>query len=101
VDPERDTGQLLGHYVQAFDPTFMGLRGDDTQTDAAATAFHADYRIMEYQGEILVSHTVDTYLIDPGGHVRVVLPVSLSAREIVEDVRSVLDERADCWSWGV
>jgi protein SCO1/2 len=101
VDPERDTEQLLGRYVRAFDPTFIGLRGDDSQTDAAATAFHADYQIMNYQGEILVEHTVATYLIDPGGHVRVVLPASLSAREIVEDVRSVLDASTGCWSWGV
>jgi protein SCO1/2 len=92
---------LLGRYVQAFDPTFVGLRGTDTETDAAATAFHADYRIMNYQGQILVEHTVQTYLIDPTGHVRVVWPASVSAHEIVEDVHSILDASTGCWPWDV
>jgi protein SCO1 len=90
VDPERDTGPMLGRYVTAFDPTFIGLRGSDDETDAVATAFHADYGIMNYRGEVLVEHTVETYLIDPAGHTRVVIPHTLSAREVADDVRSVL-----------
>jgi protein SCO1/2 len=90
VDPERDTGPMLGRYVTAFDPTFIGLRGSDDETDAVATAFHADYEITEYQGETLVGHSVETYLIDPTGRTRVVIPHTLSAREIADDVRSVL-----------
>jgi protein SCO1/2 len=90
VDPDRDTGPMLGRYVKAFDPTFIGLRGSDAETDAVATAFHADYGIMKYQGEILVEHSVETYLIDPSGHTRVVIPYTLAAREVADDVRSVL-----------
>jgi protein SCO1 len=99
IDPERDTGPMLGRYVTAFDPTFIGLRGNDAETDAVATAFHADYQIMKYQGEILVGHTVETYLIDPAGHLRVVMPNRLSAREIADDVRSVLAGSSICWPW--
>jgi protein SCO1/2 len=101
IDPERDTGPMLGRYVTAFDPTFIGLMGNDAETDAVATAFHADYQIMKYQGEILVGHTVETYLIDPAGHLRVVMPNRLSAREIAEDVRLVLAGSSSCWPWNV
>jgi protein SCO1/2 len=97
IDPERDTGPLLGRYVTAFDPTFIGLRGTEAETDAAATAFHADYQIMSYEGEILVGHSVETYLIDPTSHVRVVMPGALSAREIADDVRSVLAGSSSWW----
>jgi protein SCO1 len=90
VDPERDAGPLLGRYVTAFDPTFIGLSGSDDETDAVATAFHADYGLAKYQGEILVEHSIETYLIDPTGHTRVVIPYALSAREVADDVRSVL-----------
>ena len=98
VDPERDGAQFLGRYVQAFDPTFVGLRGTDAQTRAAATAFRAYYEITREQGQILVSHTVNTYLMDPGGCVREVLPNSLSARDIAEDVKTVLVSKPNCSS---
>ncbi len=90
VDPDRDTGPMLGRYVTAFDPTFIGLRGSDDETDAVATSFHADYGVTKYQGEILVEHTVETYLIDPSGRTRDVIPYSLPAREVADDVRAVL-----------
>jgi len=99
IDPERDTAQLLGQYVTAFDPTFVALRGNESETDAVATAYHADYRIMNYQGEILVDHTTDSYLIDTAGRTRIVLPHSLSPREIADDVREVLTEPRRCWPW--
>lgn len=99
VDPERDTAQLLTHYVTAFDPTFIGLRGTEAETDALASAFHADYRIMHYQGEILVEHTVEIYLIDAEGRARVVLPHILTAAQIADDVRSVLAGSRTCWPW--
>ena len=31
VDPERDTPELLAHYVPAFDPSFLGLYGATTR----------------------------------------------------------------------
>jgi protein SCO1 len=99
IDPERDTGPMLGRYVTAFDPTFIGLRGTDAETDAVTTAFHADYQIMKYNGEVLVGHSVETYLIDPTGHMRVVMPNRLSAREVADDVRSVLAAPSNCWPW--
>jgi protein SCO1/2 len=39
VDPERDTPEILRAYTQAFDPDFVGLRGDAEQTRAAAQSF--------------------------------------------------------------
>jgi protein SCO1/2 len=96
IDPERDTGPFLERYVRTFDPTFIGLRGTDDEIDEAATSFHADYQIGKYEGQVLVEHTVDTYLVDRDGRVRVVLPFSLSARQVVEDVRTVMAAGAGC-----
>jgi len=90
IDPERDTAELLRAYVPAFDPSFIGLRGSEAQTDAATKAFHANYQIVEYQGNVMVDHTASTYIIDTRGRARVVSPYDQPAAQLAEDVRALL-----------
>lgn len=90
IDPERDTAQLLQAYVPAFDPSFVGLRGTEAQTDAITRAFHANYQIVAYQGSVLVDHTASTYIVDPQGHARVVSPYDQPAAQLADDVRALL-----------
>ena len=44
VDPERDTAELLAQYVPAFNPTFLGLRGDAQATAEVAKEFKVLYQ---------------------------------------------------------
>ncbi len=90
VDPERDTAALLRSYVPAFDPSFVGLRGTEAQTDAVTKAYHANYQIVEYRGSIMVDHTASTYIIDAQGRPRVVSPYDQTARDLADDVRAIL-----------
>jgi len=90
IDPERDTAELLRAYVPAFDPTFVGLRGTEAQTDAVTKAFHANYQIVQYQGNTLVDHTASTYIIDAAGVPRVLSPYDQSARALADDVLALL-----------
>ncbi len=90
VDPERDSAALLRAYVPAFDPTFIGLRGSESQTDAVTSAYHANYQIVRYRGDILVDHTASTFIIDPQGRPRVVSPYDQTARALADDVLAVL-----------
>ena len=90
VDPARDSPQLLASYVPSFDPTFIGLRGSLAQTDAAVASFHATYQIIEQRGEIEVDHTASTYLIDASGKLRVIEPYDGTARELADDVLTLL-----------
>jgi protein SCO1/2 len=92
VDPERDSAELLRNYVPSFDPTFIGLRGTEEQTDAATRSFHANYQIVDYHGNILVDHTASTYLIDALGRMRVVAPYDQSARALADDVSALLQD---------
>jgi len=96
IDPDRDAGPFLQRYMRAFDPSFVGLHGLDNETDAAATSFHADYRIGKFENEVLAEHTVDSYLVDGNGHMRVVLPHLHSAQQVVDGVRAVFADQADC-----
>jgi len=90
IDPDRDTAQLLRAYVPAFDPTFIGLRGTDAQTDAVTRAFHANYQIVQYHGDTLVDHTVSTYIIDGLGQPRVITPYDQTAQALADDIRTLL-----------
>lgn len=99
IDPDRDGAELLRNYTTAFDPSFVGLRGDDARTDEAAGSFHADYHIIRHGQDILVEHTVDTYLVDSSGRIRVVLPFDLSARDVADDTRAILRDSGLLWPW--
>jgi len=90
VDPERDTPQLLANYVPAFNPTFLGLRGTEAETDRVTHAFEIQYRILHYKDQVLVDHSAFGYLIDPSGRTRVRFDYETSAAQIAQDVRAIL-----------
>lgn len=92
VDPERDTQALLGMYVPAFHPSFVGLRG--TPQEVAKTA--ADYRV-HYQrvpGSTPDSYTIDhfagMYLYDPAGKLRLFVRYGQRPDAIAQDVKTLL-----------
>lgn len=69
VDPERDTLDMVRDYVEGYDPSVIGLVGDQAQTDAAKASFGV---FSEKAGEIdtpyyTVNHTALSFLIDENG----------------------------------
>ena len=68
VDPARDTLDAVKGYVEGFDPSIIGLVGDDAQTTAAKAAFGVVGERAEGFAEddpnYLVDHTALTFLID-------------------------------------
>ncbi|HEY4370710.1 MAG TPA: SCO family protein [Burkholderiales bacterium] len=72
IDPERDTQQLLAQYVPAFDPTFIGLRGDLAQTAQTAKDFKVFYEKVPGSTPTTYSmnHTAGSYVYDPQGRLR-------------------------------
>ena len=73
VDPERDTPELLAHYVPAFDPSFLGLYGDAAATAATAKEFKVIYQKQPgpTPGTYTMDHSAGTYLFEPQGRLRV------------------------------
>jgi protein SCO1/2 len=90
VDPERDTPEILRAYTQAFDPGFIGLRGDAEQTRAAAQSFKVYYQKVATGSSYTMDHTALTYVVDAQGKLRLALRHQQSAQECVEDLRTVL-----------
>ncbi len=69
VDPDRDTPEMVKSYVEGFDPSIIGLVGDQAATDEVKAAFGV---FSEKAGDVdsefyLVNHTALTFLIDKDG----------------------------------
>ncbi|MGE8615943.1 MAG: SCO family protein [Achromobacter veterisilvae] len=90
VDPERDTPEILRAYTQAFDPGFIGLRGDAQQTRAAAQSFKVFYQRVPTGSSYTMDHTALTYVIDAQGKLRIALRHQQTAQECADDLRTVL-----------
>jgi protein SCO1 len=92
VDPERDTAQTLAKYVPAFDPRFLGLRGDLEATRRAAQEFkiYFEKRPGTTPGEYSVDHSAQSYVIDPQGRVRLFVRHDRIAEDLAPDLRTLL-----------
>jgi len=67
VDPERDTPEVMGDYVENFHPKLIGLSGSEAQIKNAAQAYRVVYS-KEEDGDpdyYLVSHSVFSYFVTP------------------------------------
>ena len=92
VDPDRDTQDLLARYVPAFNPTFLGLRGDAEATARATKEFKIV--VQKQPGPTPDSYTVDhsagTFIFDPQGHLRVYVGYGQGPQVFEHDIRALL-----------
>ena len=95
VDPERDTPQKLGTYVEQFDPAFTGLTG----SQEALQKVYQDYGV--YVAKVdshtsagyLVDHTARVYAVDKQGNLRLTYPFGMDVAKMSEDVAHLLAEK--------
>ena len=95
VDPERDTQELLSHYVPAFHPEFIGLWGDADATARTARAFRVVYQKVpgKTPGSYTVDHSAGSYVFDRRSRVRLMIRHGAQAEAIEADLRRLLGER--------
>ena len=92
VDPERDTKDVLGKYVTAFDPAFLGLYGDAAATQRAAKEFKVYYEKRKSGDSYSVDHSGQTYVIDPNGRLRLFVRHDRIRADLADDLRTLLKE---------
>jgi len=90
VDPQRDTPEALAKYVTAFDPRFLGLRGDEQATQRTAKEFKVFYEKRKTGDTYSVDHSGQTYVIDPQGRLRLLVRPERIAEDLSEDLRTLL-----------
>ena len=92
VDPERDTPQSLASYVTAFDPRFLGLRGDLEATKKVAAEFKIYFEKRKIGDSYTVDHSGQSYVIDPQGRLRLLVRHDRIAQDLAHDLRVLLRE---------
>jgi protein SCO1/2 len=92
VDLRRDTRELLGAYMAAFDPSFIGVSGDDIAL--APLTRHLGVYYQRNDGADMRHYTVDhsaaIYLIDPRGRLKAVFSPPLEAPILAANYRRVV-----------
>lgn len=90
VDPERDTPEVLREYAHAFDPSFIGLYGNEQETAEVAKSYRVFYAKVPTGNSYTVEHTALTYVFDREGTVRMALRHEMTPEQSVEDIRKVM-----------
>ena len=94
VDPERDTQDSLAKYVTAFDPRFLGLRGDLAATKKVASEFKIYFEKRKQGGSYTVDHSAQSYVIDPQGRLRLLVRHDRIAADLASDLKTLLREKS-------
>ncbi|MCC6608368.1 MAG: SCO family protein [Burkholderiales bacterium] len=92
LDPERDTQELLAQYVTAFDPSFIGLRGDAEATARVAKEFKIFYQKVPgaTPDTYTMDHSAGSYVFDPEGRLRLYVRYGQSPDAIAADIKLLL-----------
>jgi len=93
VDPQRDTSELMGQYVPAFNPAFVGLRPSD---DAALKEVTKSFRVVVNKVEgstpnnYTIDHTAGIYVFDPNGQLRLFMRPDEPVDAMAKDLQTLL-----------
>jgi protein SCO1/2 len=95
VDPRRDTPQRVQEYVSRFDPSFIGLTGDESALQPTWEAYGVFREEVETDSAAgyLVNHSARTYLIDRTGYLRLTMNFGTSIDDVRHDILILLEER--------
>lgn len=92
VDPQRDDAERLRAYLSGFDPTFVGGTGTEEQLSAVRQAYGIAATRVTTGNSYEFAHSSFTYLIDPAGNLRALMPYGRQAADYVHDVKILLGQ---------
>lgn len=98
IDPDRDTAERLQEYVSHFDPTFIGVTGDDAELSRLSESVGVVYAKvpLESGDDYLMDHSSAVLLINPEGRLHAVF----AAPHVPETLLQAFDEvRGEARDW--
>jgi protein SCO1/2 len=90
LDPARDSAKVMTDYLKAFNPKFIGLRGNGISTAETAERFHVYYRLRDIgSGQYAVDHSSYVYVVDPKGNFVELLSPDVPGHTIASALRKL------------
>jgi len=91
IDPERDTS-VMGEYLRAFHPSFIGLTGSPDEIKKVADAYKAFYRkVDDGRGGYTIDHSGVIYLMGRNGEYLGFMPPQTAPERLAEILRKYID----------
>ncbi|MCL5060315.1 MAG: SCO family protein [Candidatus Thermoplasmatota archaeon] len=92
VDPQRDTPELLKQFVPAFNPGFLGMYTDSESLRQLAKEYKVIYQKTSVKAadDYLIDHSAGTYVYDPKGRLRLLMPYGSRPEAIAKDLKALL-----------
>ena len=73
LDAKRDSPQVMQAYVQHFNPTFIGVTGEQAALDSLALALGLPSKVIPMDGgNYMIDHALTLLLVNPQGQVRAI-----------------------------
>ena len=96
LDPERDTPELMASFVPAFDPSFLGLWGEQPDIDKVAKDFKVfAQKIQSNDGKsYTIDHTAGSYVFDDQGRIRLFVRHGQGGDGLLKDLKRLLTSPA-------
>jgi len=93
LDPQRDTPEILKQFVPAFNPSFLGMYTDSDTLKGLAKEYKVVYQKTSIKAadDYLIDHSAGTYVYDPKGHLRLLMPYGSSPEAIAHDLNALLE----------
>jgi len=88
IDPQRDSARVLGSYVHAFDPAFLGLTGEPGPILALAADFAvAVNRVPLPGGDYTMDHSAVVFLLDARARIAAIFTPPFDVAALAADLR--------------
>ena len=92
VDPQRDSVEMLGEYVEYFDPSFTGVTGDEALIKALTLQMSVVY--VQTPGsnseDYLVDHSSAILLLNQEGRLKAFINPPHTPKSIIDSVNAII-----------
>lgn len=92
VDPERDQPEIIENFLYRFHPSFIGLRGEQSELTPIKLAYGvlAEVDPESSAEDYLITHTARIFLIDGSGILRTNYPFGTPPEDILSDLEYLI-----------